>query len=634
MNTHKSKNIKLLLAGAIIAGTLVLTVFLGNKTTSPFEYTFDWPRGKAYVYRLSYANTNETNIFLSPDNAAAAKQSFNAVTELRSELVLKSYGKQDDSYVLGVSLQKISKGRLEVMGAPIAKDERTLRGLMEGPEGFLEVTPLGEITRLHFDKNAPEVFKNILQSLSEELTVIVKHGPDKWTVTETSRTGTAPNHYALTERTSNTVNINKTRDGYDTLNAVSGNHNDGAFSGQYKVSLSPKGHVDSIRGTETIRVLDKGDVPLLSTDTEFSLQLKTISDFTPEQTPKEVVRDTDARMPGQIVVSAVAQNRALSKRAAGLTTEKLLTDLDVHGDSGKMPFHSRWVWQATGRLRLEPQACWKLVPMLKDPQKSVAAKTFMLELLVSVGHEEAQAVLRTVLGDDGLTGDPEYYDMLQRLALLEQPSPKTGGFLLQTYARTQNDPSSRDTHFAAAYSLGGMARKLRENGHEKEADDCNGALLESLQRAHGSTERETYLRGLGNASVATNVDAISAFAKDEEPSVRRAVAVALRNTQTPKAEETVMKLMGDQSFLVQKDALGVMDKYEHRLEHFGRLKTLLDDDALNAFNYGNAALMATREVQSGGQGAELSRQMLEGLLEKEISPTLRSQIRATLENGA
>ncbi|MCP4674871.1 MAG: HEAT repeat domain-containing protein, partial [Deltaproteobacteria bacterium] len=601
-STKNKKTLLFLLIVVIIIAAAIW--FFSRQEKKGFEYAFDWPRGNVYVYEVSYNTKNATNISFTPGNPKAEAQSFLGSVNLTGEMKLRSYGEHKGSYFLGVTLDDFTALELTVMGKSMYDDQAAVKAVFAGHEGLVEISKQGEVKKISFEESSPPVFKNMVQNLVGEVQVVVESGSEKWEVLEKNQYGETPSSYALKMEDGDEVEVDKSRLSYASLHAVPGElvADEVDVKAGYDVRLSRAGHVTHFGGTEEIAVKEGGKKTIFSVETSVSMKLARIDEFrSGEDSPYARFSKLTSRKLGELVVSDEAERRSLEQRAGGMKIDKLVDDLLKFANAGEMPFHTRWVWRATGALRLDPKACWELVDVFEDDVSNQKTRNMVVELLVSVGHGEAQAVLRKILGGSVARKSPRYWDTLQRLMLLTEPDAETGRFVQAKVSATAKAETKDDVHFASAIALGGLAKNIRKNGDPETAAEYNKQLVELLGEADTVTEKAAYLKSLGNSADESNVEIISSFADDKSAPVRVSVADALRDTQTEKSEQTVMQLTEDSIATVQKSALRVMANYDAKEEHLFKIKDLVDDDTVQSQSYGALMDVLTKNRRHGSE---------------------------------
>lgn len=296
---------------------------------------------------------------------------------------------------------------------------------------------------------------------------------------------------------------------------------------------------------------------------EVHLELTRLSDA-PTPPPLELAT-LIARRPDDVDPDREA--RLLERRVAGLTIAELTDQLARFGDAGRVPEHERFLWRATGLLRLHPELAFALEPLFLEDDASSSRRGLVLDLLVHARTAEAQDALRRLLASDTALADPRHALHLQRLALVQAPDAAT-----VTFAALRFDgATSVVDRFAAAYTYAGVAR---QSGDPSIARDAARALEEGLAHAEDPTERLHWVRALGATAAPEAREAIVRHASDPAPSVRVAAIDAL--ARQPGDGRELRRALADSHEAVQREALRHVELDENDLD---ALRGLAESDA-------------------------------------------------------
>jgi hypothetical protein len=195
-------------------------------------------------------------------------------------------------------------------------------------------------------------------------------------------------------------------------------------------------------------------------------------------------------------------------------------------------------------------------------------------------------VLRELLETTEAKATERYELLLQRLSLLEAPTSETVDYLRGKVER----PGDGDA-MAAAHSLGSAIGKRSIATAEIEASAA--VLRRGLAAATSPGEQVAWLGTLGNAGRAEDVPLLAEYAESSEPSVRAAVADALRKSQTDASEAVLDRLVSDPEPRVQKRALHALARYTLAPERVQMLGELVATGRLQPASF--AALTALLE---------------------------------------
>ena len=252
----------------------------------------------------------------------------------------------------------------------------------------------------------------------------------------------------------------------------------------------------------------------------------------------------------------------LERRAAGLTIEALKERLTEFGDAGHVPEHERFLWRATGLLRLHPELAFELESLFVDGHASSARRGLVLDLLVHARTSEGQEVLRRLLDSDVARRDPRHALHLQRLALVDRPDARTVAYATRRFDEAE-DVVDR---FAAAYTYAGVAR---ESEDPTVAGEAARALVSELDRATDAASRHHWMRALGATGSPEARSAIVAHLDDPSTSVRVAAVEAL--ARQPGDQSELRHALADAHEAVQREALRHVELGASELEQLHRL---------------------------------------------------------------
>jgi HEAT repeat protein len=263
-----------------------------------------------------------------------------------------------------------------------------------------------------------------------------------------------------------------------------------------------------------------------------------------------------ARAPTSALVGADVKAKLLDNRIAGLDLATLLDTLRRPG--AEPQGDARFLWRATGFLEKHPEAASELLALYRSPGANPQLQGRVLDLLASVGHEQAQAAMRAALGDPRalVEGDVAARRLYQRLGLLEEPDLRTAEMVAAHYHALRASGTT-DAELTSAYSLGAIVGKLARGDDEARAlaRSYNAELASDIRGASDPTELAHRVSALGNARLAENVALFSELAQHESARVRRHVAQALGKAETDAPPDALLALMGDPDPVVQRTAV-------------------------------------------------------------------------------
>jgi HEAT repeat protein len=323
------------------------------------------------------------------------------------------------------------------------------------------------------------------------------------------------------------------------------------------------------------------------------------------------------------VIDPKVREQLLTQQVAGLTPEKLFATLELGARGGVVPDHNHFLVQATGLLEQRPELCAKMVEVFQSPQFDIQGRALVLDLLANTGTPAAQEALTKALSTPEARGDTQYSMLLNRMALVTEPTVDTVRFLETTYGQTQGD-----VHATSAYMLGATAGALYRSEHSGEALAAVERLASDLRAAKSPRDQVGLLMSLGNAGVPEQTGTIVSYAQAEFPEVRRAAAKALRKIQTPQAQAALMSLVGDGAIPVQATAMESLGRRKLDAPSLVELRNLVISSGVRPENF--HALVTLVEPYLATDPAV--RDILEFLLTQDVQDRqIRTRIRGLLE---
>jgi hypothetical protein len=575
---------------------------------APAPFAFTWPAGNVYTYGLKL---DVSGTFAPAGSDQANGQApLAALLALEADLALRSYGRLDGEgdFVLGVRLASVTRIDWTLGTQPVLPDDG--RSLV-GPELVLVAASEGEFRGLHVSSDDYYLLINLCRQILAPLQVVVSSGHSSWTRRQTNPTGNFLAAYEVSADGSSSLSLLWRPVRYIRLAAgpVLGNAGS-AVTGEYSVILDRAGHLERVGGKEELSVTRADGEQALRQVTRIQARLQSVTRVEPGPQAAKRLAGLVSTGLGDTSTSEDAARRLLEQQAGGLTIERLMQDLRIHGPAPKFPDLGRWMWQATGLLRLHPELCRDLKEVFKAPQMNHQGRARVLDLLAATGTREAQAVMRELLDTPEARGTVRYELLLQRFSLVERPTAET-----MAYLRAKVERGDGAYVQAAAHSLGSaIGNRLRTEGEP--VDERSAALLrKGLAAARSARERVDWLRTLGNAGLTEDVSLMSGYAKDGDRGVRAAVADALRKTQTPAAEKTLLELVADVDSGVRDRALHTLTSYTLTADHLDALRQQVESGRLEPDNF--AMLMTLLERNKHQPGAVLP--VLETLHARNIS---------------
>ena len=589
------------------------------------SYALRWPAGTRYLYDVEWRGEQQARLFGSGQGGGGT---VSGSADVAGRLELESLGERGGATVLAARIGSLARTSLQVMDQQAIPDADALFG---GRAAYVELEPSGAIRAFQFRPEDPPQFKSVMQFLLTQAQVALPsarglRGEARWEREEAGPFGTSRVAYEV--RSAVPLALHRARLSYSKLDAVPGGVQAGVaveLAGEADAELAPEGHLRALRLEERVRVPGDGAAAVMEAQVTVRWTLRGVERGEAAKAPA-VLEGLETRAPGQVVVSAEARRRALEGRADGLTREALIDALS-HAGTGELPDGLRFMWRATGLLRLHPEYCEDL----KDPFEGGTApgKALILDLVASTGHAQAQAVMRELLGSTAVRASPDFPMLVQRASVLDRPTVETADFVADVYRRARG-PGSDDVRHAGAMTLGALIRALPRDGDATGvADELHDVLREDLKEAKGD-ERQFLLRALGNAGRADDVPVALEAARAASEDVRYASALALRHTDTPEATSALVSLLSDRNTAVQSAALVALAEHTLPAPQLEAIRAAVANGSVNAVN---AAQLAGLLSQAADRQA--ARAALEALAAREdVDARLRAQIRLVLAGGA
>lgn len=336
-------------------------------------------------------------------------------------------------------------------------------------------------------------------------------------------------------------------------------------------------------------------------------------------------RYAESRSPGEAQTSTASLASALRQRTEGLTVEQCLADLIAHEVSGRMPDHDRWLWRASGLLRLHPELAAKLVPLLSRSTMSSSGRALILDLLAHVGHTEAQAALRAALQLPAVKADPDFHLLYQRFSFVTEPDAETRAFVEAGLEAAP--PEHRN---AAAHTLGSVAGASYRAGDREEALALAERVVDALEEETRPGKQAELLGALGNAGLPEHADLLLGFARSPHPEVRYQMAGSLRKLEGEPVTRALVELAADPSGPpTQRRALATLDQ---RTVEEGAFAELCDRVRRGEFAPESQGVLVT--LLARRLPDPRARAALEHLLRAPDTMTdVRARIRAVLSDG-
>jgi hypothetical protein len=512
------------------------------------------------VFRLIHRSSDQARPIVEegPSTAAADPISSRLELEVLVAVTGEGAGAADGAQRLRFEVLSCERGSWEVAGGVAWSDAAQCEAMLVGPYLGIEVNATGETTALYDPAAADTSAQSVLQALWLRMQAALPSGPmaegETYWAQEKTLQGLAANVYRVSAR-GNGFLLERTTDAYLDVRAAAGLRRPPRIeaSGAASFSIDARGLLRSGEGDESLVVQTAEGMSLLASQSSFQFEWLRREDASPTLDFAAL----EPRAPTSALVGADVKAKLLDSRIAGLDLETLLET--VRSSAGiRGADDSRFLWQATGFLERHPEAARELLALYRSPGASADARARVLDLLASVGHDQAQAAMRAALADPGAlaAGGVAARHLYQRLGLLEHPNPETAEMVAAHY-RALHSSGQVEAELTTAYSLGAIAGKLAHGDDQARsvAATYNAELASSLRRTTDPMELAHRVAALGNSRLTENIALFSELAQHESSTVRREVAQALGKLETDSPPDALLGLMSDADPVVQRNAV-------------------------------------------------------------------------------
>jgi hypothetical protein len=564
------------IAIAIIALGLVLAWHLRPAPPPPSAVAF--PIGREQVYALSWKTSTESRAMSATDTPsdAPAPTPLRSAVDLEGDLVLSSFGKEGDHYLVTARFEKLTRAEVHALGQSLLPSLVTAREQLENRSVELELKPNGELSSVRFQPKDPALFRYLMQAAVNELAVELHDAKTtEWTAELEGPSGRGPVRF--TRDGDRPLVVRRTRERYDALGAWPiGEPPPQKLASTGQLTLAPNGTIEELTERETLEAARSTTAKDVASTTSFAITKRAERPFDASQRPSgyEAMPALDAG-----VEDETARRERLERRAEGVTLERVIDDLHIHAavPKGKS---TQWAWIAQAYFELHPEKTGELVERMRG--FDINTKALTIDLLVMVGHERAQAAACDAFRSGAVAGGAEYALLVQRLGQLNHPTKATADYVLDRYtkAKAEDDIPARR---ASAIALGGLIAGTAKTDRLA-ARALDDALVLDLYAAKDPKDRELLLLALGNAALEEDALAIRLSSHDALPPVRAAVATALRRFDSEEVRRTLVELFADPDIRVQHDALMSLDRRELSSQELSEILSTVEKDRVHHAN--------------------------------------------------
>ncbi len=603
-----------LLAFLVVGGLLLIAVLRrpGESPASPPDGASGlvWPAG---TYRLSFASTSTVVPMVELGGGTRARdEAIRSVVNLEADVSVEPRELDSSGAVqLALRFERCRAGRFELAGTVHFEGSDGCGETLVGPMLLVDLSPEGAIERLHEPEEAPELFGYLAGYVMSAIQFTYWPDQERWTAEEPNLLGTAMSHY-----TQEGEGLRRVRNRYRSLDATDSLRTavESEVSALHRLSFGARYGLKRLVGAETVRARADGvqvlesisriDFSRIANPTGFA------KDFDPDRFTTRGLREARD--------SPELRRRLLEQQADGLTATQLISTLSEYAFTGTLPDHNRFLWRAYGLLLLEPDLVWELRPIFE--QGNSVARQMVLDLLASVGHPEAQSLMRELLASPRTQDDPRFEQLYQRLGFIDEPEPETVA-QVETRYREARDAGDDDARFASAYTLGALARRT----DEVSAAPLREELTRDLMGASDPVETQHLLKALGNAGHADAIATLLLFADHEDADVRTVVAGGLGRTATESGREGLLTFLSDPDRLVQKQAIRNLRHHALEARDFQDIAELVSAGRIHQANMRPLMVLAKhfRALERDGTSLLLRAMLDYGIEDNQVSSATR-----------
>ena len=519
-----------------------------------------WPDGVRQVYRLTHRNNEEVRPIVDDGPASASGELMSSQLSLTATVAVTGAGIAPSGNAQRVTFEVLSceDASWEIAGGVVWSDAAACEAMLVGSLLGADVKMNGVTTAIYDAPDSNTTSQSILQSLWLRLQATLPDAPvrmgQSYDAQDKGLHGTADNEYTLRSEDEKQFVLERTTHAYMDVRNAAGLQRPPVVKamGNATFTIGKEERLRHVQGVEKLAASTAAGVSILTSETSFSLEW-----LREEKASRGVdFSQLMARAPTSARVGPNVRAKLLDNRIAGLDMQTLLSILQKPHAGPNPSDQARFLWRATGLLEKSPEESWQLLRLYPDASPEVRAR--IIDLLASVGHETAQAVMREALGDpDALgKGDVAMHHLYQRLGLLEEPTPETAQMVAEHYRRFRST-GELDSEITTAYTLGAIVAGLSQEDDDQRAlaDAYNNELADGVRRASNPRELAHRVTALGNTRRTDNLGLLSDVARHESPQVRQRVARAVAKAGFSEPPDVLLDLLSDEEPAVQRDAI-------------------------------------------------------------------------------
>ncbi len=619
---NKKRHWGIVVAGIVSLLCIAVVAWYLYARHSPRQYYFE--KGVAYRYAFDYAGDSEA-VFMK---AGAEGSSVTGATNAKLTYTLTPIIRNNEGWLVALSFDEIENFSFIYNGNELFEDDSSRDFILKNRTAAVTIAPDGKVGRLYFKPNEDVVFQSTVKMILGDVQTVIAEKQSSWSGEEQDQTGSYEARYTIGAETDKTFDMTKTIARYTKIIPTNVKMDDTEQKNDSSLAIvwSKKGRLESLSGAKKLTVTGREGQRLFTLDAKYSCRFLEAKKVSTENTVlAQALSSWRSSAIGTVTIDEAARKKMLEKRAQNMTRAEMMESLRSYAADGTMYEKGFFLWRVTAYLELHPEDSKTLESLFAEKEFGEHGRMFVLGILASVEHPEAQTSLRSILSHDSAKQDRYYSVYVQQIMQVKNPDERTVAFTEEFYRTAQ---AQKKLQNAAALTMGGIAGKLRKSGNESAALRLNNELTVSLSQAKSPKEQERLLDALGNAGFDANIAIAASYRQAADPVVRASVANAIRYVQNPESEELLFDLITDRDPTVKMNAINTLAEYRLSPPLLDKLHSYISDGTIPADNY-----LGLIQVLAGyGASNQNVRGILETMQKKPFhNPEVRSRLNSMLQ---
>lgn len=577
-----------------------------------------WPAGTRHTYRFEYGSEESVRPLADLGKERVAGDAIQGALQLRGELVVETSPEPNGQLELRIT--RLDLATLSVNHQPVPG----LDGILTSAGLAFQRGPRGLFQQYVVPEGAHPLVVQTLRGLGMRMQVAAPEGASeaRFEAQEELPHGKA---HSIYERTGE-GKWTRQRPRYDTMD-VSVNLRaapDVELAARADLELDAKGALVGLSDTESITVSAEGTELLRGSSS------LTLTRLDAAELLGRAVLAGRAHAMAEVPTSDALEKRLQAERTEGLTREAALEMLTKHMNEGTLPDHRRSLWRLTGLLEMEPELAKDLEGLLLRENTSSKGRALVLDVLVSVGHDEAQAAVRNALDSEVSKKDPSRSVHYQRLGLIDFPNLDTLRFVQRDFDAAQAS-GSIDGRMLSAYTAGavaGHARQSTDPALRSAADALGTSVSGLLAAADTPVEQKHLIKALSNVKDERFHAQIAGFVSSPDHGVRESAARAFREPVSALGRSHLLGLVRDQNPFVQTEAIRALEKHPLEDAEWDRITQVITNNGLHVRNH---RILLDFVKYRRATSREATTRLLEAMLTQKLEGEVAGAVRLLLE---